>query len=455
MAKVTRENIGILHDKITVTVTPDEYSPAYKKSLAKAAASANIPGFRKGKVPLAVVNKMYGEKIIIDEVLKITEVQMSSYLAVEKIDTIAQPLPLSSTLQNIDINNLKEYQFVFEIGIRPEISIDPKAIQVKRYVIEVPEKFIEEQVDRIRLQFGTMTEPETVSSDEDLLNVVFLEVDADGNAVDGGIDKATSLNVKHFEAEFRKSLFGLKKEDSVTATLAVAFSNDERGPVLEELGLDKEDAASADKHFKITITNIGLQVKAELNEELYKKAYPTKEITNEVEFREAVKAEIAGYFAEQSRKQMHDQIYHFLIDETKVEFPTAFMLRLLEEGDEKRRSKEEAEKILPVFESQMKWSLITRQIQKEENITVTQDDLKNAAKAQIIQYLGGQVEMFGDTKFIDEFAERNAKDKKFVDEHYGNILADKIFTSLEDKVTATEEGIDYETFGSKLHHHHY
>ena len=455
MAKVTRENIGILHDKITVIVTPADYTADYKKKLAKAAASANIPGFRKGHVPSAVVNKMYGEKIIMEEVLKITEVQMTSYLGIEKIDTISQPLPVSSTLENIDINNLKEYEFVFEIGIKPKINIDPKNIQVKRYVIEVTDKLIEEQIDRISFQFGSMTEPETVSSDEDLLNVLFVEVGADGNAIEGGIDKATSLNVKHFEAEFKKSLFGLKKEDSLTVSLAVAFTNDERGPVLDELGLNKEDAANAEKNFKITVTNIGLQVKAELNGELFKKAYPTKEIANEEEFRAAVKDEIAGYFSEQSRKQMHDQIYHFLLDETKVEMPTEFILRLLEQGEGKHRSKEDALKVLPAFENQMKWSIISRQIQKEENISVTQDDLKNAAKAQLYQYLGGQVEMFGDTKFIEEYAERHAKDKKFVDEHYGNILADKILTSLENKVTATEEGINYKTFGSKLHHHHY
>ena len=325
MAKVTRENIGILHDKIIITVTPDEYAPAYKKNLAKAAASANISGFRKGHVPSAVVNKMYGEKIIMDEVLKITEVQMTSYLAIEKIDTFSQPLPLSSTLRNIDINNLKEYKFEFEIGIRPEINIDPKSIQVKRYVIEVADKMIDEQLEKMQLQGGTMTEPETVSSDEDLLNVVFVEVDAEGNAIEGGIDKASSINVKHFATEFRKSLYGLKKDDTVTTTLAIGFSDDERGPVLDELGLDKEDTANADKNFKITITNIGLQVKAEMKEEFYKKMYPAKEITTETELRATIKEEIAGYFAEQSRKQMHDQIYHFLLDETKVEMPREFI----------------------------------------------------------------------------------------------------------------------------------
>ena len=63
--------------------------------------------------------------------------------------------------------------------------------------------------------------------------------------------------------------------------------------------------------------------------------------------------------------------------------------------------------------------------------------------------------MFGDDKFINDFAERMLKDKKFVDENYGKILADKLFASLEGKVSTTEEGIDLESFSSKLHHHHY
>ncbi len=455
MAKVTRENIGILHDKITVIVTPADYTADYKKKLAKAAASANIPGFRKGKVPPAVVNKMYGEKIIMEEVLKITEVQMTSYLGIEKIDTISQPLPLSSTLSNIDVNNLKDYQFEFEIGIKPEVNIDPKSINVKRYVIEVTDKMVDEQIDRMLLQGGNMTEPETVSTEEDVINATFTEVDADGNVIDGGVDKATNLNVKQFEEGFRKSLFGLKKDESVISTITTAFDELERGFILENLGLDKEDAGNANKNFKITLTNIGLQVKADLNEDFFKKVYPSKEITTEADFRAALKEEVVAYFAEQSRKQMHDQIYHFLLDEVKLELPKEFLLKLLEMGDEKRRTREEALSIYPTFENQMKWSLISGQIQKDENVKVFPDDLRNAAKAQLYEYLGGQVEMFGDTKFLDEYAERMLKDKKFVDEKYPVIFADKIFTAIQDKVTSTEEGIDFESFNSKLHHHHY
>ena len=455
MATVTRENIGLLHDKITITVTPEDYGKAYKKSLAKAAESANIPGFRKGKVPPQVVNKMYGEKIIGDEVIKTTEKEIVAYLEKEQIVTISQPIPVSNTFTNIDIKNLKEYDFVFEIGIRPTVSINPENIKVTRYVIEVSDKMIDEQIQTMQFQGGTMTEPETVSSDDDTLNVTFEEVDAEGSIIEGGINKPINIHIKQFEAEFRKTLFGLKKEDHVLSTIEVAFDDTERKNILDTLGLNNDEAEILNKNFKITINNIGLQVKAELNEEFFKKMFPFKEITTEADFRDAVKEEISVYFAEQSRRQMHDQIYHFLIDETKIDLPKDFLIKMLEIGDEKRRTKAEAEEVYPSFESQFKWSLISSYLQNEGNIKVFPEDFKNLAKTQVFQQLGGQLEMFGGESFLDDFAERMIKDKKFIDENYGRIFADKIFTYIEDKVSATEESIDFETFSSKQHHHHY
>ena len=152
---------------------------------------------------------------------------------------------------------------------------------------------------------------------------------------------------------------------------------------------------------------------------------------------------------------MHDQIYHFLIDETKIDLPKDFLIKMLEIGDEKRRTKAEAEEVYPSFESQFKWSLISSYLQNEGNIKVFPEDFKNLAKTQVFQQLGGQLEMFGGESFLDSFAERMIKDKKFIDENYGRIFADKIFTYIEDKVSATEESIDFETFSSKQHHHHY
>ncbi len=456
MATVTRENIGLLHDKITVTVTPSDYTASYKKSLRKVAETASIPGFRKGKVPESVVNKIYGEKIIYDEVYKTADKGLKDFMQKEQINFFFQPLPVSSNLDKVDINNLKEYEFIFEIGLRPEININPADIKVTRYVIDIPETMIDHESERIQSELGTLVELETISSDDDLLNIIFAETDAQGQLIDGGLEKATSLNLKHFSPSFRSSLLELKVDGFVDAALDIAFEEKERVPVLEELGLDTEDASSATKTFRITITKISLLQKAALTEDFFEKAYPGREIKTEQAFRDVVRSEIAKYFAEQSRKQMHDQIYHYLLDHTEIELPKEFLLKMLKETDEKHRTEEEIKEIYPSFESQSKWSMISGHLQTTENVIVTQEDLKQAARQQLFQYLGGQAQLLGDdNKFIDDYAERMVKDEKFVQEQYYNILANKIFTSLEDKVTATEESIDVETFGSKLHHHHY
>ena len=456
MATVTRENIGLLHDKITVIVAPSDYTTSYKKGLRKVAETAIIPGFRKGKVPESVVNKMYGEKIIYDEVSKIADKELKDFFGREQINLFYQPLPVSSSIDKIDIANLKEYEFGFEIGLRPEININPEEIKVTRYVIDIPESMIDAQTEKIQSELGTMSDPETVSSDEDLLNVTFAETDATGNLIEGGIDKATSLNVKHFAPEFRKSLFGLKVDAIIDASLNVAFDDIERGYILDEFGLDKEDLTIAAKTFKITITKIGLLEKAQLNEVFFEQAYPEKGIKTEQAFREQIKSEIAIFFAEQSRKQMHDQIYHYLLDNSDIAMPKEFLLKMLEATDDKHRSAEEIASNYPAFESQTKWSLISAHLQTAENVMVTQDDLKQAAKRMLLQQLGGQMQLLGDNdKFLDDYAERVMKDQKFVSEQYYVILADKIFTSLETKITAIEESIDVDTFGTKVHHHHY
>lgn len=452
MATITRENIGLLNDKLTVKLTKEDYFPGFEKSLKNYAKSANIPGFRKGMVPAGLVKKMYGQSVFTDEILRTVETELNSYLGKEQLEIFAQPLPLDNDARALDMNNPADYAFAFEIGLKPQINIDTNNLKVTKYKVIVTDEMVNQEVERLQTRHGKMSEPESVSGDENVLNVNFVEVDANGNEVEGGIVKDNSLLVKYFSEAIRPKLIGLKKDDTLIININEAFGDKERETIAADLGLTADEAAS--KSFKLVVTKVGLVEKAELNEEFFKTVYPANEITSETDFRNTLKAEIEKYYDQQARNQVHDQIYHILVDHTPMEFPESFLKRWLQTGTEKPKTAEEAEKEYPSFANQLKWTLISSQLSNDNNIQVTPEDIKAFAKQQLFGYMG-MSGMGDDQPWVEDYVNRMMKDQKYVEDSYHRISTEKLFEMLEAKAQATEEPISAEAFAEKLHHHHH
>src|SRR5580700_8240190 len=225
MATVTRENIGLLNDKITVRVEKNDYLPSFEKALKNYSKQANIPGFRKGMVPASLVKKMYGNSVFTDEVLRSVEKELTTYVTEEKLEIFAQPLPLGENdARNLDMSNPSDYAFAFEVGLKPEFAIaDLANAPLTRYKVIVTEEMLSEELERRQVHHGEMTEPETVTGGENVLNVTFTESNADGNPVEGGTVKDNSLLVKYFSEPFRKNWIGKKKDDYLVVQLSSAF----------------------------------------------------------------------------------------------------------------------------------------------------------------------------------------------------------------------------------------
>ncbi len=451
MATVKRTNIAPLNDKLTVTLTKEDYIKGFETSLKKYSKTANIPGFRKGMVPAGLIKKMYGQSVFQDEVIKTVENEMNQYIAKEKIEIFAQPLPVTAEFPAMDVNNPSSYDFSFEVGLKPAFTIDTKGIKATRYKIDVTDEMINAEVERLQVRNGNMTEPEAVENEDNVLNVTFAEADKEGNVVEGGISKDNSLLIKYFAEKARKQFIGKKNGDVVTIQLSKAFEEKELDIILADLALTKEDAS---KYFNVVITKVGSVEKAALDETLFTVTYPNQTITNEAEFRDAVRKDIEGYYEGQSRNQVHDQIYHALIDNTKMEFPSEFLKRWLQTGGEKQRTAEEAEKEYPVFQDQLKWTLISTQLINDHKIEVVAEDLKDFAKQQLMSYMGGQLGALGDNdKWLEDYAARMMQDRKFVEDSYHRISTDKLFKAIEADITAKEEKIAAEKFAEKLHNH--
>jgi len=244
---------------------------------------------------------------------------------------------------------------------------------------------------------------------------------------------------------------GKKKDDVIALQLNKAFDEKELEFIAQDLGLEKDDTA---RYFTITITKVGHVEKAELNEEFFAAAFPDKEIKTTEECRSIVKEEIAAAYAAQSRNQIHDQIYHLLLDNTTIEFPEAFLKRWLQTSGEKPKTAEEAETEFPSFKNSLKWTLISTQISKDNKIEVLQDDIKAFAKNQLFSYMGMGMTQ-AEQPWVDEYINRMMKDKKFVEDSYYKIQTDKMFTTLEAQVKAKEENISADDFAKKLHHHNH
>jgi len=459
MSTVTRENIGLLNDKIVVKVSKDDYLPSFEKALKDYSRKANIPGFRKGMVPSGLIKKMYGNSVFADEVLKSVEKELTNYMAAEKLEIFAQPLPLpENDARQINMSQPEDYSFAFEVGLKPEFSLaDLPALRPVKYDVEVTDEMVNDEIDRLRLRNGKMTEPETVTSDDNVLNLTFTETDADGNPIEGGIHKDNSLLVKYFNIEYRSQWMGKKKDDSLVFQLSKAFDEKEREWIIHDLGLDKDDVAATEKYFKATLTKIGLVEKSELNESFFKTVYPDKEITTEEAFRNAIKDEIQHYWDNQSQSQLQHTLYHELLDHTKIDFPESFLKRWLLNGGEKQKTKEEVDHEFPSFTNQLKWTLILDKIARENNIDVNAEELRDFARHQLSGYVGAHT-IDESQPWVTDYVNRMMQDRRFIEDAVHRIRTDKVLNWAASKVQAVEKKISREEFNKTIdehqHHHH-
>jgi trigger factor len=454
MATVARENIGLLNDKIIIKVSKEDYFPTFEKKLKEYSKTVNMPGFRKGMVPAGMIKKMYGPSIYTDEILKTVEKELYTYLDTEKPDIFAQPLALDADIRKLDLNNPAEYEFGFEIGLKPNFEIAPfDKANVTLHKVTVTEAMVQEEVDRMLIKGGKMTEPETISNAEDVLNILFTESDKEGVAVAGGVVKENSVILKYLTPAVQEKLKGIKKDDSIVLQLGESFEGDKLEMMLQDLGFEKDDQAAAKKYFQLSIVKIGLVEKRELDEAFFAEVFPGAAVATEAEFRQKLKEEIEQYWEGQSRNQLHDQLYHYMLDHTNMDFPAEFLKRWLQTGSEERKTAEQAEEEFPIFSNQLKWTLISDKLIKDNNLQVTQEELKDAMRTEVMRYFGS-MSMGDDTSWLDSYIDRMMKDEKQVDASYRRLVTDKLFTFAQAQVKPVEKEVTGEELTGMQHHHH-
>jgi trigger factor len=453
MATVVRENLGLLNDKLTVKITKEDYLPAFEKKLKEYSKTANIPGFRKGMVPVGMMKKMYGPGIFSDEVLRTIEKELYTYLDTERPDIFAQPLPMENDMSKLDMNNASDIEFAFEIGLKPAYTLpDFSKGNFTRNNVNVTDEMVNEEIDRMRLKAGKMVEKDAIDTEDDVVNVLFTESDENAIETEGGVSKENSVIVKYFNHKMQKQLMGKKVGESFVFQLANTFEADKLDMMLQDLGFEKGDAEVANKYFKLEIKTIGSIEKRDLEESFFDEVYPDKGIKTEAELQAGLRDELEKYWASQTRNQLHDQLYHYLLDETKMEFPKPFLTRWLKTGGDKQRTQEEAEAEYPTFEGQLKWTLISDQIIRENKLEVKDEEIRESMREEVSRYFG-QMNMGQDMSWLDSYLDRMMKDEKQLDATYRRLITEKLFGWSESQCKPTENKVTVEELLATQHNH--
>jgi trigger factor len=454
MAQITRDQIAPLHERIKITVSPSDYNPAFEKSLKNYAKTANIPGFRKGLVPTGIIKKMHGAAVFTEEVLRTIEKELTQYVQTENISYLGQPLPEDENDPGtFNYNEPTDYSFSFEIGLKPIFSLPNfETLPTTLHLVDATPEMIQEELDRMQQRLGKMTEPETITREEDVINVRFEKSDAEGNPIEGAEPKENSLLLKYFSESLRKQLIGKKKDETITIQLSTAFDDKEREWVAGDLGLNKDNAEEMSQHFLMHISKIGFVEKRELNEAFFNEALPGKEIKSEEELRNEIRTQIEAYWKHQAQHMLEHEIFHILSEETMMDFPENFLKKWLLKTNENKQTAEDIEKEFPTFLNQLRWTLVSNEIASGNTIQVSREEIMESLRQQLIGYFGS-MNLGGNYEWLDSYVERLMGDEKQVENAYQRVFSAKVLSWAASKVKPTEKKISAEEF-SKLQEKH-
>src|SRR5690606_24186799 len=352
---ISHQNIDDINASIQVEIAPADYNPQVDKAIKDQAKKAKLPGFRPGMVPVGHIKRMYGKSILFDEINRIINDKIAEYIGEQKLEVLGQPLPVeeeNETQYNWDYNDT--FNFNYEIGIAPNFDVPFSAeTEFIEYDIKADEATLAERIKNLRRSYGKMTNPE-VSEEGDVLYAALKQEKEEG------IEKTTSIRTDIIEdAKIKKSLVGLKKDDSVKIDVAKAFKVADLARIL---GITEEEAENLDvTKFELTVKNINRLEEAELNQEFFDKLFAADEVTTEEQFTAKVKEEVENLFKQTSDQKLRNDMYTFGMDKVDVKFPEEFLKRWLK-ATNPNLTEQEIEEGFADFLNNLKWTIIENRI---------------------------------------------------------------------------------------------
>jgi trigger factor len=437
---ITKEQIDDLNAVVKVEIVKDDYNEKVESILKNYRKTANIPGFRKGHVPMGMVKKQYGMAVRVDEVNKILQEALGKFLQEEKLDVLGNPLPKNQEDFNWDA---EDYNFEFELGMAPkfDVNLKPKKA-ITSYKIKVDDKMVDSQVTTIRKQYGKLISQTEVAKDSEVTGTFASEK--------AGIDNQATFEIEQLKGKKNVDAFvGAKPGDVITVKTKSLFS--EPATYQAALKISEDEAKDLNAEVTFTLTETNKREQADLDQELFDKLFGKDVIKSATELKDKIKEDGERQFTQQSDQQLMNDVTERLIDETKFDLPSDFLARWIQSTGEKPMTEEEAKEEFARSEKGLRWQLIEGKVVTENELQVTFDELKDYSKdmikAQMMQY--GQ--MNPEEKELDDIAARilgNQEEVKRLSEQLMNV---KMLTFFKENVKLKEKEVTFDEFVKEVY----
>ena len=430
--KIEQNRIDDLNIELTLTVAAEDYAESRKKRLTEFRKKAEIKGFRKGMVPMSLVEKMYGQNALVDAVNDVISEGLNKYIHENNFRVLGEPLPSEEHIQN-EWENGSELTFKFDLALNPEISFElSKDDEITYYTITVTDAAKKEMKDNLLRQYGSLENGEE-AKEEDFIIVDFEQGDM---KVEG-----TYVALRNVAEAARKSFIGVKSGDVLDVNVNEAFENETDRASMLKVG--KEELAAMDPMFKMTVQAVKTFVNAPMTEETFEKIFGVK---TETEFDAKVEERIRAEYAQETDFRFSKDAKAYLLEKADVTVAEKFLKRWIYVINDGKFTMEDIEKDWALFIVDYKWQMVRGYLMEKYGVKVEEADLLASAKG----FAAYQFAMYGMTNVPEEQLEAFAKNILSQEEQGRRILDqvenEKTFAAVREVVTLKKKKISVEKF---------
>ena len=432
--KVEQVKINDLTYQLNVNIEKAEAQEKKKKALNEYRKKVEIKGFRKGMAPMSLVEKMHGIQALVETVNQMISEAINNHIAENKLNILGEPLPNEEKQKEIDWENDENYEFVFDIALAPKVEFTlSKDDKIVSYNVAVSEEAKKAYKSNMLKQFGKLENTDSVKEED----FIIADLEQGENKVEG-----TYITLRQMAQEAKGQFIGKKAGESFEVNVHETFVNETDRAAL--LKVKKEELASVEPMWKVTIKEVKTFVEAEQTQEIYDRMFGEGVVTDEAGFEAKVAERIALEYKQESDFRFVLDAREYLLNKTNIELPEEFMKRWLFTINEGKFTMEDIEKDFALFCKDFRWQMISQYIMREQKMEITREEVLAAAK-QIAKY---QFAMYGlndvPEEQLNHYAESILANEKEGRRIVEKTEQDKVIGYVKSVVTLEEKEISIE-----------